>query len=270
MHVGMLVAAGVALVGAIIAFVWLPARASYDDVGRAGRHRAPVPSGRAGRRSDAPEVVTDADVIAEARRRPGRPRSAEADEAILEAAVELFAEVGLDGLTVEGVAARAGVGKATIYRRYPCKVDLVVAASRCFTPTAPDLPPDTGSTRGDLRALVDGLITMLTTTPIGRVAADPGRRRAPASPSSTGPTPRSSPRSGRAPRPCVRRGIERGDLRADVDLELVVDCYVSPIFYRFLITDAPLDDAFAAAVVDTTSARSAPDATHQRPASATV
>jgi hypothetical protein len=50
----------------------------------------------------------------------------------------------------------------------------------------------------------------------------------------------------------VRRGIERGDLRADVDPELVVDCYVSPIFYRFLITSAPLDDAFAAAVVDMT------------------
>ena len=77
-------------------------------------------------------------------RRPGRPRSAEADEAILEAAIELFAEVGLDGLTVEGVAARAGVGKATIYRRYPSKVDLVVAAARCFT-QGPTSPPDTGT-----------------------------------------------------------------------------------------------------------------------------
>ena len=65
-------------------------------------------------------------------RRPGRPRSTEADEAILEAAVDLFAEGGFDGLTMEGVAARADVGKTTIYRRYPCKVDLVIAASRCF------------------------------------------------------------------------------------------------------------------------------------------
>ena len=50
----------------------------------------------------------------------------------------------------------------------------------------------------------------------------------------------------------IRRAIERGDLRADADPELVADFYVSPIFYRFLITDAPLDDAFAAAIVDTT------------------
>ena len=108
-------------------------------------------------------TTTDADA-----RRPGRPRSAEADEAILEAAVDLFAEGGFDGLTVEGVAARANVGKATIYRRYPCKVDLVIAASRSFALDGDDLPPDTGDTRGDLRALVDWLIAMLTTTPIGR------------------------------------------------------------------------------------------------------
>src|SRR5439155_3363439 len=101
-------------------------------------------------------------------RPPGRPRSAEADEAILEAAVELFAEVGLEGLTVEGVAARAGVGKATIYRRYPGKADLVVAAARRFT-EGPIDPPDTGSTRGNFRALVDGVIRLLTTTPLGRV-----------------------------------------------------------------------------------------------------
>ena len=50
----------------------------------------------------------------------------------------------------------------------------------------------------------------------------------------------------------VRRGIERGDLRADADPELVIDAYVSPVFYRFLVTGAPLDDAFASALVDTT------------------
>ncbi len=50
----------------------------------------------------------------------------------------------------------------------------------------------------------------------------------------------------------IKRAIERGDLRADVDPEIVVDCYVSPIFYRFLITDAPLDAAFRDAIVDAT------------------
>ena len=104
----------------------------------------------------------------ETRRSPGRPRSTEADEAILVAAVELFAEVGLEGLTVEEVAARAGVGKATIYRRYQGKVDLVIAAVRHFT-EGPVEAPDTGATRGDLRELVDGLVRLLTGTPLGRV-----------------------------------------------------------------------------------------------------
>ena len=141
-------------------------------------------------------TATDAEA-----RRPGRPRSAEADLAILEAAVDLFAEGGFDGLTVEGVAARANVGKATIYRRYPCKVDLVIAASRSFALDGDDLPPDTGDTRADLHALVEWLIAMVTTTPIGRalpmMVAD--RTRVP---SSRKPIVSSSQRSARATARC--------------------------------------------------------------------
>ena len=59
----------------------------------------------------------------------GRPRSVEADEAIRRAAIDLCVEHGFDGLTVEAVAARAGVGKATVYRRHPSRVGLVVAAA---------------------------------------------------------------------------------------------------------------------------------------------
>ncbi len=182
-------------------------------------------------------------------RKPGRPRSAEADDAILEAAVELFAEGGLDGVTVEGVAARANVGKATIYRRYLSKVDLVIAASRSFTVDGDDAPLDTGSTRGDLRALVDGLVAMLTTTPLGRalpmMVAD--RARVP----ELAEAHRELIAEKRARhREVLQRGVDRGDLRADVDLELVIDSYVGPIFYRFLISDAPLDDAFASELVE--------------------
>jgi AcrR family transcriptional regulator len=183
-------------------------------------------------------------------RPPGRPRSAEADEAILEAAVELFAEVGLEGLTVEGVAARAGVGKATVYRRYPCKVDLVMAATVCFNEQqAPSV--DTGSVRADIRAAVDGLIAVLTSTPAGRalptMVADRVR----------------TPELGEAfhqfvtcrrarSTAIVERAIERGEIRADAHPDEVVDFYVGPIFYRYLISDAPLDPAFAEAVVDAT------------------
>ena len=185
----------------------------------------------------------------EAARPPGRPRSVEVDQAILEAAVELFAEGGLDGLTVEGVAARANVGKATIYRRYPGKVDLVIAASRSFTVDGEDAPPDTGSTRGDLRALVDWLIAMLTTTPLGRalpmMVAD--RARVP----ELAEAHRELIAEKRARhRKVLQRAVDRGDLRADADLELVIDSYIGPIFYRFLISDAPLDDAFADELVE--------------------
>jgi AcrR family transcriptional regulator len=182
------------------------------------------------------------------RRAPGRPRSSEADEAILEAAVDVFAEVGLEALTMEGVAARAGVAKNTIYRRYPNKVDLVASAVRRYTDVGAP-PPDTGTTRGDVRALVDGLIAILTDTPIGRmlpilVAV---RTRVPELDAAYAEiVAEKRARSAVV----VQRGIERGDFRVDVDVDVVVDAFASAVFYRFLVTRAPLDDAFAAAVVD--------------------
>jgi AcrR family transcriptional regulator len=183
------------------------------------------------------------------RRAPGRPRSSAADEAILEAAVDVFAEVGLEALTMEGVAARAGVAKNTLYRRYPNKIDLVVSAVRCYTNVGAP-PPDTGTTRGDVRALVDDLVTIVTATPMGRmlpilVAA---RTRVPELDLAYSEIVADKRARSAA---VVRRGIERGDFRPDVDLDVVVDAFVSPIFYRFLVTNAPLDDAFRASVVDT-------------------
>jgi AcrR family transcriptional regulator len=187
---------------------------------------------------------------ATAARGPGRPRSTEADRAILEAAVEIFAESGLDGLTVEGVAARAGVGKGTIYRRYPGKVELVVAATRCFTEA--DQPgPDTGSTHGDVRVLVDHLIAMLTTTPLGRALPILVASRARVPEIDRAFIEIVTTKRAHGAR-VVARGIARGDLCADADRELVIDSYVSPVFYRYLITRAPLDEPFAAEVVRAT------------------
>ena len=122
---------------------------------------------------------------------------------------------------------------------------------RCYTERRRP-PPDTGTTRGDVRALVDDLVAIVTDDADRVACSRSSSPPAPASPSSTSPTARSSPTSGRAARAVVRRGIERGDFRADVDVELVVDAFVSPVFYRFLVTNAPLDDAFVAAIVDTT------------------
>jgi AcrR family transcriptional regulator len=193
-------------------------------------------------------------VVAEAsyggvRRAPGRPRSLEADEAILEAAVDVFAEVGLEALTMEGVAARAGVAKNTVYRRYPNKLDLVVSAVRCYTNVGAR-PPDTGTTRGDVQALVDELVAIVTQTPMGRMLPTlvAVRTRVPEldlAYSEVVADKRARSAS------VVRRGIERGDFRPDVDVEAVVDAFVSPVFYRCLVTHASLDAAFAASVVDT-------------------
>src|SRR5262249_5979605 len=96
----------------------------------------------------------------------GRPRSEAADRAILDASVDLLANRGLSGLTLEGVAERAGCSKATIYRRWPSKLHLVVEA----VSQLPPLPePDTGKLAGDLRALLRGFVRILHRTPLSRV-----------------------------------------------------------------------------------------------------
>src|ERR1700756_5091162 len=86
-------------------------------------------------------------------RRPGRPRSERAEQAILDATLEAIAERGVDGVGCEDVAARAGVGKATLYRRWPGKEDLLIAA---FASLKSPLPEPAGeSVRDDLIAMLD-------------------------------------------------------------------------------------------------------------------
>ena len=92
--------------------------------------------------------------------RPGRPRDPALDEAILAAAAKLFVEQGYAGISIEGVAAAAGVGKATIYRRYDDKAQLVVAAVRDRAHIDDDLA-DTGDLRADLRAMFGALFDRL-------------------------------------------------------------------------------------------------------------
>src|SRR5579859_6951062 len=85
-------------------------------------------------------------------RRPGRPRSEQAEQAIIEATLDLFAEQGFEGVCVEAVAARAGVGKATIYRRWPNKEELLLAAFGSLKSPFPE--PAGESVRDDLLAMV--------------------------------------------------------------------------------------------------------------------
>jgi AcrR family transcriptional regulator len=97
----------------------------------------------------------------------GRPRSIASDRAIWQATLELLAEVGFDRLSIEAIAARARVGKTTIYRRYNCKEELVADAIESVR--AAVIIPDTGTLTGDLDALVASAAP-ITLTPLGRRA----------------------------------------------------------------------------------------------------
>jgi AcrR family transcriptional regulator len=190
--------------------------------------------------------VTDARV--EPERRVGRPRSVEADAAILDAAVEAFVDHGLDGLSVDDVAARAGVGKATIYRRYACKVDLVIAAARRCCEQQPQAA-ETGDVETDLRAVAHALVDMLDRSIAGRaiprMVAESSRQ----------PEMRDAQRDfvgGRRAHTValVERAVERGELRADTDAAVLVDMVSGPLFYRHLVTGEPVDDAYVDELVD--------------------
>jgi AcrR family transcriptional regulator len=178
----------------------------------------------------------------------GRPRSAIADKAILDAAVDLFAERGFEGFSVEDVADRAGVSKATVYRRYPSKVDLVVEAGSCLA-TDEITFPDTGNLRDDVRGLARSLVNAFKNTRAGRMMPvmtferrrypelDAGYRRFLAD------------RKART-RQVLRRGIDRGELPPDTDVAVMSSMLVGPIFHRLMITQEPMNEAFVDALVD--------------------
>ena len=190
-----------------------------------------------------------AETEAEGHRGTGRPRSAEVDHAIRRATLDLLAEESFDALTIEGVAARAGCGKATIYRRWPSKSALVVdAVASCRE--AGDHPPDTGSAREDLLAYVRGFMQHLRTSDAGRVmpalVAELARNDDLATAFREGFI---LPRRARV-HDTVRRGIERGELRPDVDPDLVADGVVALLQHRFLITGMEIDEDLPRRLVD--------------------
>jgi AcrR family transcriptional regulator len=188
------------------------------------------------------------DEPATAERPRGRPRSAIADQAIREAAVDLFAERGFEGFSVEDVADRAGVSKATVYRRYPSKVDLVVEAGSCLA-TDEIRFPDTGTLRDDVRGLARSLVNAFENTRAGKVMPvmtferrrypelDAGYRRFLAD------------RKART-RAVLLRAVQRGELPDDTDIGVMSSMLVGPIFHRLMITQEPLNDAFVDALVD--------------------
>jgi AcrR family transcriptional regulator len=180
--------------------------------------------------------------------RVGRPRSAEADDAILDAALDQFCEFGYDGLSVERVAACAGVAKTTIYRRYPTKLDLVMAA---LERAKEDLvvPEDSGSLRDDLLAMARSYLAMLESPTIGR--AIPMMLASKARSDELAAAHAEFVRARRAPGyALIRQGIERGELPDDADPAMIADMLTGAIFTRVFVTGSPTDDAYLDALVD--------------------
>jgi AcrR family transcriptional regulator len=178
----------------------------------------------------------------------GRPREERADRAILAAALALMAEHGVRDLRMEDVADRAGVGKATIYRRHRSKDELVAAAVAALVIEI--AVPDSGSTRADLLGLMQAAVEVYS----GSVEAGvmPGLVDAMSRDPELARAVREGFLAGRraAVRAVLERGVERGDLRADLDLELALDVLGGPLFYRLLVTGGPIDERLAEGVVD--------------------
>jgi AcrR family transcriptional regulator len=178
----------------------------------------------------------------------GRPRDPDLDRAILEATIALLGERGFARTSIEQVAARAGVGKGTIYRRWPAKTDLVIAA---LSRRGADRPlPAEGSVRDRLTALVRDLCASVGREPSKSVLA------ALVAEIPHDPELASAVREAFLRRRQVsafallREGVERGELRPDLDLELATDALVAPIVLRVLLTGGRVGPSVAATVVD--------------------
>jgi AcrR family transcriptional regulator len=180
-------------------------------------------------------------------KRAGRPRCPVAHHNILCAAQELLEESGYADLTIEGVAARAGVAKTTVYRRWPSKADLVMEAF--LMAIMPSSPPDTGSLREDLRRQVRLLIKVLN-GPLGRtVAALVGGGQMDEGLTAEFRRQYQAVRSAEIEE-VVKRGIARGEIRADVNVEVLIDALYGPLYYRLLLRHAPLTARYAEELVE--------------------
>jgi AcrR family transcriptional regulator len=174
-------------------------------------------------------------------------RNERSHRAILDATVELLCEHGFGGLTVDGVAARAGVGKATIYRHWGSKNELAMEAIAAVRPVP--AVPDTGSLRDDLRQLMTGVVRMLTDSPMA--ALTPSLIDAAERDDDLRALHQSFVSARRdLTMGVLRRAAERGEIAADVDPALVTDLLAGSLFYRRLLLHEPLDAAYVDRLVD--------------------
>jgi AcrR family transcriptional regulator len=179
--------------------------------------------------------------------RAGRPRDARAHRAILEATLELLESTSYARVTIEAIAARARVGKTTIYRRWPSKGPLIGEAISARLQLGP--APDTGDLHADLGAFMRSVLAALSTPVIGRTL-----------PGLAGDLPDDSALAGTLRShvigpmraivaAIVERALARGGVRADADAELVLDLLVGPVLWRALMTREPVDEMVVERIV---------------------
>jgi len=179
----------------------------------------------------------------------GRKRDHTRDPEILEAALDVLAETGYDGMTIDMVASRAKAGKATLYRRWSSKGELVVDAVACMKSVDLSTLPDTGTLRGDLVAMIrphsiddaqrklkimTGLLTMLSKDP---------------ELSDTAMAAIMQPRV-EANTILLRRAVERGEIPASTDIETLAVVSQAMATYRVMILRKPVDRSFILSVID--------------------
>ncbi|MFF4603390.1 TetR/AcrR family transcriptional regulator [Streptomyces sp. NPDC001339] len=178
--------------------------------------------------------------------RGGGPRKA---QEIFDATLDLLAEKGYAGLTIEGVAQRSGVNKTTLYRWWPSKGALLGAAligGRQLDLTL----PDTGSLQGDLEALLRTAVELLSTPPACDIAI-----------SALGAVTHSPELAGvlrdffadriSREQPVFTRAVARGELPADADPMLLVDLLAGAAWLRIVLRQAPVDEDFVSRAVHT-------------------
>jgi AcrR family transcriptional regulator len=182
--------------------------------------------------------------------RRGRPRSEKSTSAILKAAGELILEQGLEAVSMDAIAERASVSKATIYRWWPTKETLAIDALYEDWAGEEAVAPDTGSLRGDLLALFVPWAERVSSRPYARVlGALLTKARTDSSFAAEYLRRLVQPRREQA-RPILERAIGRGELVADTDLEVALDLLYGPLYHRLLQGHLPLNESFVVAVVD--------------------
>lgn len=186
----------------------------------------------------------------------GRPRSAEAEEAILRAALEILEETGYGSFSIEAVAARAGVGRPTVYRRWPSRLELAVEAVARLAP--PFQVIDTGEPLADLRHLLVALMSSITSSATGRailaLASDPNVHAEMAR--------RLDERFLRTRRTAIvdllRRAVDAGQLRPGLDPEILADLLLGAATYRWVVTGQPVGRSAAGHIIDSVFDLAAP------------